>query len=171
MLTSEAKRKLTAGGMFGLPMALVWLTARVIGGPESAEASQTGNLAVAPLSFHQVDVAAPTPAQSAAAARVDALLHSDFGPTPFHHRRAGETPVVIENPEDSSVPRFSVKLIMATSSGNRAVIDGKVYQVGDKLGDTGWVIVSIDAQTRSVSIRDPRTERVRMGTVDSPSLK
>lgn len=171
MLTSEARRKLTAGGMFGLPMALVWIASRLIGGPESAEASQAGNLALAPLNLDEVVAAAPSADQAAAAARIEALRESDFGPTPLHHQRAGEVPVIIKDPQDSPGPGFKVNMVMASSSGNRAVVDGKVCELGDELGDTGWIIVAIDAQTRTVSIRDPETDRVRTGKVDGPELK
>lgn len=171
MLTSEGKRKLAAGGVFGLPMALVWLTSRMVGGPSSAEADEIP-LALANLApVDPVGVVAPNAAEAAAAEHVAKLANESFGPTPFHHHRQGETPVlVVGDPEEDPAPDFSVKLIMASSTGDRALIDGKSYRVGEELADTGWIIVDIDANSRSVSIRDPETSRVRTGTVNGPKI-
>ncbi len=167
MLTSETRRRLLTGGVFGLPMALVWVTGRMVGGPGTAEAGETPQLAVVALNLDDIAAAPPTPAQLAAAKYIDALASEEFGPTPLHHRRPDDAaPVVIDDPEDAPVPEFTVTLIMTASTGNRALIDGKVYTVGQELAGTGWTIIDIDARRRLVSIRDPKTERIRTGTVD-----
>ena len=49
------------------------------------------------------------------------------------------------------------------------MIDGERYRVGEKLGDTGWTIIDINADERSVTIDDREYDRTRKFFVDSPT--
>jgi len=167
MLTGETKRKLTAGAMFGLPVGIVLIAANVMAPPPPASEA-SGPAPVNPIiglgpSNHG---AAVTPQMTAAIAHIETLGEGSFGNSPLYHAARPGTPGVVHvNPGDATDPVFTIQLIMAASSGNIALIEGRKYRVGDEFAETGWIVIDIDAVSRSVSIENPRSGRVRRHTV------
>jgi hypothetical protein len=172
MPTIDTKRKLVAAGMFALPLALVWGTGVMFGGPTSAKGATAVPIAAAAPTSMPLDtgVPAPTETEAAAASHIAALEGQPFGSTPLFHPRKGVSAVVVvtETPGVAPVPVFTVKAILASARGNTALIDGASYRVGDELTGTGWTITRIDADTRSVTIEDPETKRTAQGFVELP---
>ncbi|MHC5112885.1 MAG: hypothetical protein ACYTGP_00490 [Planctomycetota bacterium] len=164
MLTSESKRKLTAGAMFGLPVGIVLIAANVMAPPPAASNASGPAVAppIPPIGINSNNVVSPE--ARAALAHIDDLQAGEFGRSPLYHPERTETPVQTTDPRDPA-PVFKIQLIMAASSGNIVLIGGKKYRIGDTLDDIGWVVIDIDAVARSVSIKDPDTGMVRRQTV------
>jgi len=167
MLTSDSKRKLAAIGMFALPIAIVKIAAGVLGGPSGAQAQGTLSVAPPPAPNATRPAVEITRREQIALAHIARLDETAFGPTPMLHARAGG-PVIGPEPRDPGVPRFRVNAIMVSSSGNKALIDGRSLEVGDTIA--GWTIIDINGVTRAVTIQDPETGRIAAGSVQRPGL-
>ncbi len=171
MLTSDSKRKLTAMAMLAMPTGLVWVAGMLIGGPGVVKAdSPTPAIAVVVPDVAPVLDEAASQAQRAAAGHIGRLRSEPVPPTPLYHdpRRAG--PDVIIDPGLASAPDFTVQAIMSSSTGSVALIDGHRLRVGDPLGTTGWNVLEINGDDRSVTIQDPVSGRVRAQKVSGPDL-
>lgn len=111
-----------------------------------------------------------SPEEQAARAKAEAyatsLRSQAFGPTPMYY-----DPVTPNEPTAApkvlGAPSLNVQMIMATSGGAKALINGKVYREGDDFED-GWVVMSIDSNARSVTIADSRSERMVTESVRMP---
>ena len=170
MLRSDAKRKLIAFGIFALPIGLVKVAATMLGGPGGAQAQTTLTVAPPPPPNVTTPGGTLTPREQTVVDRIARLDDTAFGPTPMLHARTNGPRVVDPSPPGRSVPKFRVKAILVSSTGNRALIDGLAWKVGETLGDTGWVIIEINGNTRSVTIQEPETGRVTSSTVEGPDL-
>jgi hypothetical protein len=168
MLTSEGKRKLAAAGMFAMPIVLVWATGVMFGGPASVKA-EPAPVPVAPPT-NPVPVSANiAPEIKAAIDHIAASSDVPFGATPFLHGRRPDDPGH-EDPELEPLPEFTLKAVMASSTGNRALIDGRAYRVNDTIADTTWIVTAIDALSRTVTLEDPESKRAYTLEVDRPGF-
>lgn len=169
MPTNETKRRLAVGGMFILPLVLVKATALFLGGTGPVEVSAAPAAAVpAPVAPIMSTQRRWTEREQAAARHIAQLHGEPFGSTPLYYEpRGGETVVVFEDPEVLSAPDFIVQAVLSSSAGNTALIDGRPLRVGAALGETGWQITEIDAEARSVTIWDPRTDRTATRSVQT----
>ena len=83
----------------------------------------------------------------------------------------GDEPYVIEPiTEEAPVeppPQLRVTAIMKSGQGHLALIDGKAARLGDLI-EQDWVIESIDAQGRSITIRNRNDGRISTVTLDPP---
>ena len=170
MLTSDAKRKLIAFGIFALPIGLVKVAATMLGGPGGAQAQTTFTVAPPPPPNATTQGVTLTPREQTVVDRIARLDDTAFGPTPMLHARTTGRRVVDPSPQGQAVPEFRVKAILISSTGNRALIDGRAWKVGERLGDTGWIIIDINGDTRSVTIQEPETGRVTSSRVEGPDL-
>ena len=71
-------------------------------------------------------------------------------------------------PKSAAPPVVAVQAILRSSSGNLARIGHKLFREGDELGDTGWFVDTIDAESRSVKIVHRETESEAMLNVPLP---
>lgn len=161
MTASTPKSRLMGLGVFLLPLLLVKGTALMVGQtPQGASASGTagGSTPAGVIETYTPDWSLE---QIAASHRVDTLRNLPFGESPLLHARRVED-VVIDpidpRPTVIKPPNVDVKMILRSSRGNVALIDGKYYRTGDSLGD-GWIIEDIDPLTRSVFIMHPRSSQ------------
>jgi hypothetical protein len=153
--------------MFFLPLVLVKATALFLGGTGPAEVSAAPAAAIpAPVAPITSTQRRWTEREQAAAEHISQLRDEPFGATPLYFEpRGGEVVVAFEDPEILSAPAFIVQAVLSSSAGNTALIDGRPLRVGDALGETGWQIAEIDAEARSVTIRDTHTDRTATRSV------
>lgn len=98
--------------------------------------------------------------------RIPALGESD-SPFPLIEeikQEIGADSVPVESPAEQAdlQQRFQLSAVMASKAGNIALINGKPYKVGATLVD-GWVIQSIDPQSKLVEVKNSRGERQTIG--------
>lgn len=170
MLSSNAKWRLTSLGIFLMPIVLVKLTGFVLNRPAPASVSAAPATLSPDLSLINGATPAWTDAQLAAAEHVKKLDAAEtFAPSPLFHLVSDEdTEPDIDEP-DSVDPTFEVGVIMYSSRGSTALINGRSYREGDAIEGTDWVVVRIDNVTRSVLLRDSETNRTVEGFVRTPS--
>jgi hypothetical protein len=170
MPTIETKRRLTAGGMFILPLVLVKATALVVGGTGPAQVAAAPDVAdPAPLQPVMLAERAWSDEQRAAVRHIAELHEKPFGPTPLYYEpRDRESAPIFEDPRFDPAPEFIVQAILSSASGDTALINGKAYHVGDVIEQTEWRIIAIDGSARSVTILDPRTDQTTTRSVQTP---
>jgi hypothetical protein len=163
MPNREQKKALTSIGMFVLPVVIVKLTAAMLGapGPMHAEASQptpSNEPASAPPPL--VKPIVWTAQQLAAAAHVEQLDSQPFGPSPLYYEPVPEeAPAPAAAPVKDNIPAFTLKAVMGTSRGSKAIINGKPYSAGEVVRGTEWLVESIDCDDRSVVLKDGNSGR------------
>ena len=159
MMTRDAKRRLATIAVFLLPVVLVKAVAAPMGhrGPAAAEASNTPTPVVA---IPRVAAGPQWSEQQRAAAQHVAYLRTQpFGPTPLYYDTPPAPPPPDRSGSSNSLPEVVVQMIMSSASGDLALIDGKRYRAGDRLRDAAWIVSDINASSRSVTLKDPASDR------------
>lgn len=109
----------------------------------------------------------PTPQQTAALEHAKLVLAAPIDDTPFHF--APPTAVITESGETESMPAnpTDYRLTSITGSGRTvlAIVNGKVRRVGDQLAP-GVVLESIDADSRTITIRDENGSPISLSLAD-----
>lgn len=149
-LGKQVRRRLTFGTLSAAPV-LVLALVRAVGGstPASAPAATTA----APTAPAPHDTF--TPAQQKAlefAARIKRVVQaSPMDHLPPEARTSPETKPVepVRNPEATRTP--VVTAIIGSGERARALIDGRVYGIGDEL-QPGWTVSGIDARSQAVTL-------------------
>lgn len=163
MASPETRRRLSSLGLFVLPLVAVKLASVVMGGPspsgaaaspaqpaeQNATAGAAGVTMTPPVQW--------TAAQRAAADHVRYLTSTTFGPSPMLYAATPKPPevqepdpVLAEQPKPAEIPAFELQAIMNSASGDKAVINGRPYLVGQSVEKAGWTVRSIDVGSRSV---------------------
>jgi hypothetical protein len=163
MASFEPGKRLWSLGLFVLPLAAVKVAAMVLGGgtPHAASASQNHVAADAAATGGATQAGTAriewTPAQRAAAAHVRALDAVLFGPAPMLY--APQAVVVHSEPEPAPIvvlekpaPQFVLHAVMTAPNGNKALINGRMQQVGEQIGTSGWFVQEINIDERSVVV-------------------
>ncbi len=163
------KHSLTGTAAFAiLPLLLLLKTTiALFGGPSSVQATIQPALVTDP-SGASTPPERWTEQQRAAADHIEFLKDQPFGPSPLHRLAAPITPdqaPVVSRPD---LPTVRVQMIMASSSGNAALIDGKRYRVGDSLDKTSWVIAVIDADALAVTFKHVQSGQTTVISVQTP---
>ncbi len=162
MMVRDFKRSLLALGVFLVPTMLVKGAAILAGqgGLQSAVArgDKAGTDPVQPLQPY----VAEWPAEQLAAAKyIAALRKQPFGPSPLLHQvtpRLDVKPGIPETgPQVVPPPDVTVQAILRAAGGNVALINRKRYREGDPLEDEGWIVKTIDPDSRSVLVVHPDT--------------
>jgi hypothetical protein len=173
MMVRDFKRSLLALGIFLVPTVLVKGAAILAGqgGPQSALArgDKAATDAVPPLQPYVAEWPAD---QLAAAKYIAALREQPFGPSPLLHQ---VTPKPVINPNIPDLephvvppPNVTVQAILRAAGGNVALINRKRYREGDSLEDEGWIVKTIDPDSRSVLVVHPDTNTEATYTVPLP---
>lgn len=177
MASTDTKRKLAALGVFAMPLLLVMGAKSYFGtgGPKAAQATPIEEVAPDKPKKNAVKAPTYTERQLAAARFADSVRTQPMGASPFFFEsRATSTPdqPVEVDPVtfEPGVPKFTVQAILASSSGKTALIDGKACREKDKVRGTDWEVVSIDADGRSVTLRDTTRDRTITVKVETPKL-
>lgn len=159
-------------GVFLLPLLLVKGTAIMMSEPK--EASATTPIVSGSAGIDSLDDYRPewTLQQLVAADYIAELRGLPFGPSPLLHIvKRQSIPDSLPNPNgdgdgdgnETNVvvppPDVTVGGIMRSRNGNVAIINHRYYRVGDALGSDGWVVKSINAETRSVVVEFRGTGR------------
>ncbi len=167
MMGRDPQSRALAIGVFLVPLILVKGTAIMMAEPRGASGS-TGP----PPPPVIPNLAAYTPEwseeQLAVVRRIEELREMSFGPSPLLHGVEETQQVVTARPTRHAPPVVVVQAILRSSSGNLARIGRKIFREGDELGDTGWTIESIDAESRSVKIVHAKTDSVATLIVPLP---
>ncbi len=162
MVSDGMKRRMIGLGVFALPLVLVKVAGVLLGGvPEDAGAGL-----IPPPPTHRTAPLVPTPdwswseEQLSAAEYVTAMRSRSFEDTPFYYRtRAPDPGGVIEVPVPDLLPDVELQMILTSETGGRALINGRVYRVGDMIDGIGWIVKEIDGITYSVVLEHPETGR------------
>ena len=171
MVTRKTKQSLIATVTFAiLPLLVIFKSAGTLfgSGPEIAQASYET------LSFIVPDVAendelSLTDQQMQAVEHIAILQSEQFGPSPLH--RGVKTIIGDKNqlpPPTLLSLQITVQMIMSSSAGNTALIDGKPYKVGQKLIDSAWIVSEIDGEARSVTVENKQTGQSMVFVVQTP---
>lgn len=165
-MTRDLKGFISSLVVFILPVVLVKVGGSLFGsaGPSTAVGSSS---AVKPRPFKPPAGARAvswTAQQKAAADHVALLKTEPFGSTPFYYRQSViSKTAVIEDPgqrsPDDAPPDLNVQVVMTTRRGNVALIDRRLYRVGDLIKDEDWRVIKIDGHDRSVTLRHEETQR------------
>ena len=59
-------------------------------------------------------------------------------------------------------------MIIGSTAGNTALIDGKPYKVGQTLKDPVWIVRNIDVDARSVTIENKQSGQFLVFVVQTP---
>ncbi len=172
-MSARGPRELTMDlGVFLLPLLLVKGTAIMMSEPQGAAASTP--IVSRSAGIDSLDDYKPewTPQQFIAADYIEESRGLPFGPSPLLHvvklqpdpnpDPGGNENIIVPPPD------LAVQMILRSRNGNVALINHRRYRVGDALGSDGWVVKSIDADTRSVLIMLPGTGREALLSVPLP---
>ncbi len=174
MASEQMQRRVIGVGVFALPLVLVQVAGVLLGGGGPEDAKGGVIIPMPPTQWTALPV--PTPdwswsdQQVAAAEYVAALRSRSFGDAPFYYRKKAPDPGegVIEVPVPDLLPDVEVQMILSAPSGNRALINGRPYGVGDLIDGIGWIVIEIDGKSYSVVLEHPETKRRTTITVRVP---
>lgn len=171
MVTRKTKQSLIATLTFAiLPVLVIVKSADTLfgGGPGIAIASHDRLPFIIP-DADQKDEVSLSDQQVQALDHIAILKAQQFGSSPLH--RVVDNGKVIKKPSTqivSSKLQVTVQIIMTSTAGNTALIDGKVYKVGQSLAKTSWLISKIDGEARSVTLENTNTGQTLEFVVQSP---
>lgn len=152
------QKKITIGGVFGLPIIAVLGANIALSPPQVSSAISTSGTTMVDLS-DSIDLDPPeVDARTRDAVMRDVeLADASILTTPFYYRVIKPNdpkPVVVIDP----APEFEVGVILGASTGNIALIGGERRVVGDMMEN--WTIVDINPSERSVTIEHADGRRV-----------
>jgi len=152
MLTTERKRRIVIIGMFRVPVGLVKGTAVFYGAgaPAGAEAATSKLTPVEPADVARQS-SAWSPQHRAAAERVAALCQQPVGPSPLLHNVSADDGTGSHAVEPGA-PNLLVQAILASPEGSTALLNGRMYRVGDTFDGTDWKVTAINNESRSVTL-------------------
>jgi hypothetical protein len=166
MASTDNKRKLTSMALFATPLAMVFAAKLYFAGsgPQAVQATPVEQVAT---DKKKKPIVAPTytARQRAAAERIASIRAEAIGPCPFlYEPRTTPTSTTTSTPTDPvpvsnnyvepAIPKFTAQAILSSSTGKTALIDGKPTKEGQKVRGTQWEVVTIDAESRSVTLRE-----------------
>lgn len=180
MPSPDVIRRLTAVGLFLLPVGLVKLTDLYMGkaGPMQALAAEADPAAPSAQS-NSVKAPTWTTRQIDAGKYIAKLRGMSFSPTPFLYEvhDDGSTPMVTVSTDPVGTPpamvdasKFTLQAILSSSIGKTALIDGKPYREGETIRDSAWVVQSIAIDKRSVTLKESAQGRVLTIMVEIPTI-
>ena len=168
------KRRIGDVAAFLIPLVLVKVAALAI--VERAPRGARGAVVARPIDPVDLDFsgssASLTPEQFAAAQHLDALTDKPFGDAPFYYRirsKSGDPDLVdpIDVP-DGDATDIKVQMILAARGGGSALINGKLYRVGDELKGLGLRLVEVDGVAYEVILEDLRSGVRKPVKLDRP---
>lgn len=169
MVTRKTKQSLIATVTFAiLPLLVIIKSADTLfgSGPEIAQASYD-RLSFIVSDADEKDEVSLSDQQKEAFNYIAILKTQQFGSSPLH--RVVENSV-IEKPSThakSTALQITIQIIMSSSAGNTALINGKVYKVGQKFEEY-WIIHKIDGEDRSVTLENIKTGKYLVFEVQTP---
>ncbi len=170
MVTRKTKQSMIAAVTFAiLPLLVVIKSANTLfgTGPEIARASY-GSLEFNPDATNKEELSI-TDQQRQAIDYIATLQSQQFGQSPLH--REVETISGDKNPVPQpklASLQITLQMIMSSSSGNTALIDGKPYKVGQYLKDSVWIVREIDGEALSVTMENEQTGQSIVFVVQTP---
>lgn len=172
MVTRKTKQTLVAAVTFTiLPLLVIIKSAGTLfgSGPDIAQASyDTLRFIVTDAAGNDGEISL-TDQQKQAVDHIAILQSQQFGPSPLH--RGAKT--IIDDKNQIPPPKLpslqiTVQMIMSSSTGNTALINGKPYNVGQSLQDSAWSVSEIDGDARSVTIENKQTGESLVFVVQTP---
>ena len=168
MVTRKTKQSVIAAVTFSiLPLLVIIKSADTLfgSGPEIARASYDRMPFIVSDAADNDEVSL-TDQQQQAVGHIANLQSQEFGPSPLH--RVGEIVSGDENPGKSPSLQITVQMIIGSTAGNTALIDGKPYKVGQTLKDPVWIVRNIDVDARSVTIENKQSGQSLVFVVQTP---
>ncbi len=154
------KRRIGDIAAFLIPLVLVKIAAVAI--VDAAPRGSRGAVVAPPIEPVELDFsgssASLTPEQFAATQHLVVLEDAPFGDAPFYYRirsKRGDPVIVdpIDRPDGGGL-EIKVQMIMAARGGGRALINGKLYKVGDELKGLGLRLVEVDGVANEVILEN-----------------
>lgn len=167
MPSPDSMRRFSSLGLFVLPILAVKFAGMLMGGgsPSVSNASAT-------IADPAANPTAPPAAkvewnaeQRAAAEHVRQLAGTPFGPAPMLYTAQAAVVEAVapapepEAPRDPDIPAFALHAVMAAPSGNKALINGRLYQVGQTIQGTNWSLLELDTENRSIVLAEEGSKR------------
>jgi hypothetical protein len=180
MNSPDSRKRMLSLGALVLPVIAVKLVTTILGhsAATSAQASPRPAAFEAATAGANAGRVALTSRQQAAAAYVRQTREQTFGRAPFlfepkppdstSSTSTTTTPLVQDTQPDRPLPSFTLGAVMASENGQRALINGRPYLVGDQIKDTQWTILAIDIGARSVTLKDGESDRTIVIAVEKP---
>lgn len=170
MLTRENQRRLFCAGAFVVPWIGMKVCTLIFGGaPQQSHAAAPEAPSV---DLAQLQIVQPpwTAQQQRAAEHALQLADRAFGPSPLYRGPMTDLVSLDGNDEEplQSPLEVTIQMILASSSGNIALIDNKRYGVGDQVTDSEWIVTAIGGEQGSVTFRHPRTGETTTRFVHRP---
>ena len=171
MPSNHTKRRLSDLGIFVLPVVLVKIAGTFLGtgSPSDASAAPTPVALDAIQQFAHVTTNY-TEEQLELVEYISQLEQEEFGQTPMYYEPAEELPEILisEDPilMELPPPTMVIQAIISSSQGATALINGKVYRVGDEVDESGWTVIEINADSRSLVIKENDSERTETVSVN-----
>lgn len=104
-----------------------------------------------------------TEKQLAASAHIEHLKKLPFGNDPLLYDQDAEDTASRPNTRGA---KLSLQMIMSFQSGNVALISSRQYRKGDRIESSPWIVIHIDGDVRSVTLRHEESGEKRTLTVD-----
>lgn len=158
------KLYLTGLSMLFLPIVMVKILALTLGVGAPSQASATLQTPI-PFDFSQAASGNVTDseARQKAQSHVELLRNAFFGEIPLlYGKSSAREATSIGSPANT----HTLQMIMATDSGNIALIDRTQYRIGDQLEDEPWRIASISSELRQVVLIHEETGKEVILSVD-----
>ncbi len=170
MLTRENQRRLWCVGAFVVPWIGMKICTLVFGGaPQQSHAAAPDAPSV---DLAQLQIVQPqwTAQQQRAADHALQLADRAFGSSPLYRGPMADLVSLDNNDEEPSQSplEVTIQMVLASSSGNIALINNERYGVGDQLNDNEWTVTAIDGEQRSVTFRHSGTSETTTRFVHSP---
>ncbi len=169
MLSNDAKRRFSSLGLFALPILAVKAAGVLMGGsaPNVSGASAAVTDPATTATTPAVSKVEWTVDQRTAAEHVRQLAGMPFGPAPMLYTAVAAAPQPKplepapepEKPRDPEIPAFALHAVMAAPSGNKALINGRLYQVGQKIAGTTWTLHELNVEQRMVVLAEENSTR------------
>ncbi len=166
MMNSEIRQRLILLCTFSAPIALVYCGYAFLNhsGPQVADAIPATAGQSSPAARAGSSINTLTRQQRAAMGHLDKLGSLQLEQSPFFYilpdQPDDNDPVPVPDmPVAERDPEFDIQVIMVTSTGNIALINGVPHREGHTVAGSNWVITSIDGTALSVTIQSRETGR------------
>jgi hypothetical protein len=171
MTGRKLQTRITALGVFILPVVLVKVTGALVGGGPDGAAATPGDDAAAAPTASAAQPLVLSERQHAAAERIESLSAAGFGRNPLLYRAAAamDQPASAAPLEIEPARRPDLRAIVAAGgpAGASALVNGSWRREGDPVPG-GWTIVRIDAMQRTVTFRSDASHETISISIASP---
>jgi hypothetical protein len=173
MMSGETRRRALLVTALLLPVTLMKATSSFMGHGSPSGLRSVAAATSPPPPAVTKQRATPDQRQIEAARYAESLRRVPFGAAPLllQPQSSNASPPQTQQEPSSAVgpvPPFTLGAIMASGANQRALINGRLYVLGESVQDTGWTVDRINSEERLVILREARTGRTVEVRVQAP---